>query len=112
MSVDWDSLVIGPLMEAFGDPITYTPAAGVAFQITGVFDNEYLDLNAIGSEIDRVGMPGNITTSRPVLGVQISQFSLVPTQGDKITLLSGASYTVMEVRQDGHGWAKLLLNEA
>lgn len=110
MSVDWDDLVIGPVVDEFGDPVTYILSTGSIITVTGVFDSEYLDLNAISPE--QLGLPGNITAARPVLGVQLSQFTSPPIQGDNLTLASGAAYSVMEVRADGHGWAKLLLNSA
>ncbi|WP_298281254.1 hypothetical protein [Acidocella sp.] len=110
MTVDWDGLVIGPLAATFGQSVTYTHQAGTVEAITGVFDSEYLSLDPIGGSLEQLGSPANITSSRPVLGVQLSQFLAAPLQGDTLTLATGAAYSVMEVRPDGHGWAKLLLN--
>jgi hypothetical protein len=112
--IDWDALVIGPVVSGplgFGQPVTYTPAGGTACTISGVFDQEYNEQNPLGGMVEQLGMPGNITGTRPVLGVQLSAFpsGVAPAQGDALTT-GGASYLVMEVRQDGHGWAKLLLN--
>jgi hypothetical protein len=116
MSVDWNTLVIGPTVTVFGDPVAYTKPGGVSFQIIGVFDQEYLDNNALGAgSLEQMGVPGNITSTRPVVGVQLSQFPAgsSPAQGDSLTFVpTGASFVVMEVRADGHGWAKLLLNNA
>lgn len=112
MSVDWDSLVIGPVVDTFGDPVTYSRNGAVVGTIYGVFDQEYMEINPIGGRIDEIGLPGNVSSSRPVFGVQISKMPIAPAQGDQITLQSGASFVVREVRPDNHGWAKLLLNEA
>jgi hypothetical protein len=116
MPVDWDSLVIAPCLAVFGSPVTYTPVGGNAITITGIFDNEYFDQNALGAGlIEQVGMPGNITASRPVLGIRLAEFpaGIAPLQGDTLALTeTGVTYTVMEVRPDSHGSAKLLLNEA
>jgi hypothetical protein len=118
MSVDWDSLVIGPCHAVFGDPVDYTPSTGAPFSFFGVFDAEYIDQNVIGGMIDQIGLPGNITGARPVLGVQLSAFpaGVVPRQGDTFIITGGQhigeQYKVMEVRPDGRGEAKLLLNKA
>lgn len=103
--IDWDSLVLGPCMATFGEPVTYTPAAGVAFAITGVFDAQYADV------VVADGLP--ITSNMPVLGVQLSQFATSPQQGDTLTIASTSqTFVVKEVRPDGHGSAKLMLNQA
>ena len=121
MAVDWDTELLTPLFAEFGQGVVYTPAStGVALQISGVYDNEYLDLTALDrGAVEMFGKPANTTESRPVLGIQLSQFQVPPVQGDQLTLMNpgdvfpiatGASYAVMEVRPDSHGWAKLLLN--
>jgi hypothetical protein len=102
--VDWDSLVLGPCMDVFGEPATYLPAAGGSFTIAGVFDEAYRDLQLVDTET-------GITTEVPVMGVRLSQFPNPPLQLDRITIPSvNATYRVREVRLDGHGFAKLMLN--
>jgi hypothetical protein len=116
MAIDWDGLVIGPTVATFGEPVTYHAQNGV-FPIMGVFDEAYLELTPLGrggmaSESMSFGYPGSITTEMPVLGVQLSQFPAIsqPTQADALEA-RGAWYSVKEVRIDGHGGAKLLLNQ-
>lgn len=114
--------MLGPCQAVFGQPIAYTPTGGAAFPITGIYDDEYLNLVAIErGGMEQMGFPGNTSETRPVLGVQLSQFPAPPAQGDALTLMlpadvfpaaTGASYVVMEVRPDSHGAAKLLLNLA
>jgi len=124
--IDWDTIVIGPTVAVFGQPVLYKPMvsagpvgprdsrvpATAPFAITGVFDAEYLELAplAIG---DMIGLPSQITSARPVLGIQLSQFLTPPAQGDRLTIIeTGRVYVVQEVQPDGHGGAKLPLNEA
>ena len=124
MPIDWDRLVIGPTVEIFGEgnrsagggrkPIRYHTPVG-SFDIDGVFDEEYLNLTPLGrgsdgAELLSLGAPGAISTTMPVLGVQLSQFEIPPEQGDTLEI-RGQAFAVKEVRPDGHGWAKLLLNE-
>lgn len=110
MGVDWDKVLIGPIIAVFGDPVaSYTPAGANApvsavggSAITGVFDEAYIDQNGID------GPEAN--TAKPVLGVQLSQFSVPPAQDDVIQIAAGGTtYIVRDVRPDGKGWALLLL---
>lgn len=101
--IDWDAHVLAPLEGVFGEAVTYTPAVGLPFQISGVFDEAYREVELAGG----LGM----TSEMPVLGVRLSQFSVAPKQGDQLTIQrTAATYAVKEVRQDGHGAAKLMLN--
>jgi hypothetical protein len=104
MAVNWDSLVHGPVMEAFGEAALYMPkAGGVPFAITGVFDEAYAEVQELGDQA--------VSSASPVLGVQLSQFPAPPKVKDKVTVLtSGTVYVVSVVEPDGHGWAKLFLN--
>lgn len=118
--IDWDSLVLGPCMGVFGEPVDYAPAAGTpTFRVSGVFDEAYRSIAPMGdgpfpsSELSALGAPGAITAEMPVLGVQLSAFPVPPVQGDLLTIVrTSESYVVKEVQPDGHGWAKLLLNGA
>lgn len=101
--IDWDTAVLAGVISVFGEPVTYTPAIGAPLSITGVFDEAYQDLTLAGGTA--------MTTSTPVLGVRVSDFPALPAQGDTLVIAStGEAFTVKEVRADGHGWAKLMLN--
>lgn len=101
--IDWDSVVIGPIVGVFGEPVRYMPATTAPFDIDGNFDAAYI-------EVDRESGMG-ITTARPLLGVQLSQFPTAPLQGDRLTIVrTGETYSVNDVRDDSHGWANLILN--
>jgi hypothetical protein len=121
MAIDWDRLVVAPLVRTtiFGDRVCYGDEVGT-FEIAGVFDEAYIELTPLGrggidTENFNLGSPGAITGSMPVLGVQLSQFHREPRQGGVLMMLTGLHkgerFEVKEVRPDGHGWAKLLLNE-
>jgi hypothetical protein len=109
MGIDWDTYVLGPTVSVFGEPVTYSPAAGngpiLAIgggAITGVFDEAYRDQDAI------VGIEAN--TLMPVLGVRLAQFPTAPVKNDQLIRQStGLTYIVRDVRPDGHGGAKLML---
>ncbi|WP_175980057.1 head-tail joining protein [Caballeronia zhejiangensis] len=106
MSIDWNVVVIGPLIGIFGESVTYTPRGGAAFQITGVFDDAYL------KEVMFEDATSSVTTVSAVLGVQLSQFAAMPAQNDSLAVASvGATYLVREVRTDSRGGAKLLLSK-
>jgi hypothetical protein len=108
MSIDWDTLVIGPLHGIFAESVTYMPFSGApGLPITGVFDDAYL------KEVMFEDASSGVTEVSAVLGVQVSQFQTSPVQNDQLQVKStGAVYLVREVRPDSHGAAKLLLSKA
>uniref|UniRef100_UPI003F8593BD head-tail joining protein n=1 Tax=Cupriavidus ulmosensis TaxID=3065913 RepID=UPI003F8593BD len=106
MPIDWDGLVLGPSMKTFGEPVTYMPAAGAAFSITGVFDDAYL------KEVMFEDASTGVTEVSAVLGIQLSQFPAKPLQSDKLSVLSvNTTYVVRDARPDSHGGMKLLLSK-
>lgn len=101
--IDWDAVVLSSVHGVFGQLATYTPAAGGAsFNVTGVFDEAYKELDLAGGTA--------ITTETPVLGVRASEFPVPPEQGDTLLIqATGHRYIVNDVRTDGHGEIKLIL---
>lgn len=105
--IDWDSLVIGPLMSVFAEPVTYLPLAGGSVSVTGVFDDAYL------KEVMFDDASTDVTEVSAALGVQLSQFPSPPVQNDRLTVIrTGATYIVRQVRSDSRGGARLLLTKA
>lgn len=103
--INWDQLVIGPTIAVFGESVTYTPAFGQPFTITGVFDDAWL-----AKVMFEDGTSG-VTELSAVLGVQLSQFAVPPAQNDTLVIQrTGALFVVREMQNDSHGWAKLLLS--
>ncbi|WP_317201480.1 hypothetical protein [Janthinobacterium sp.] len=103
--INWDKVVQGPLMGVFGEAVRFMPFGGTPFNTSGVFDEAYRDVELAG------GM--GVTTEQPMLGVRLSTFPASPAQDDLLTILrTGETFKVKEVRPDGHGWAKLMLNLA
>jgi hypothetical protein len=106
MPIDWDAEVLGPLMGVFGEPVIYLPLAGGSLAITGVFDNAYL------KEVMFEDASSGVTEVAAVLGVRLSQFPSMPVQNDQISVPSvNSTFVVREVRVDGRGGAKLMLNK-
>ena len=102
--IDWDNLVLAPLQTVFGEPVTFIPKFGSQYSGSGVFDEAYREVDLAGGVA--------VTTESPVLGIRMSQMQTVPQQGDQVYVVRlGKTYLVREVQVDGHGSAKLLLNE-
>ncbi len=103
--IDWDKAVLAPVMAVFGEQVTYMPAGGAPFMITGVFDAQYKGVDFAG------GM--DVQTDMPVLGIRLAEFPVIPRQKDQLRIeRTGELFAVREVQPDGHGAAKLLLNGA
>ena len=104
--VNFDALVIGPLMSKFGESVTYAPKSGASLTIDAIFDNGYHK-----EEMFSDGSVG-VTEVEPFLGVQLSQLATTPAQNDTLTIvITGVTYVVKEVRLDGRGAARLMLNK-
>ena len=115
MSIDWDAMVLGPVMGVFGeanpaDPTaqaswpTYYPQGGAAFQLAcAVFDRAYADIVLDPEQ-------GEVTSRKPCLGVRLALFAQPPQQNDMVFIPSVAlRFVVSNVQDDGHGQAKLIL---
>lgn len=102
---DFDGHILAPLFGQFAEPVRYTHAGGDTLSINGIFDEAYRELIPQGGVLA-------YTTERPVCGVRLVEFGdSPPQQGDALTVnRTGNVYEVQEVRLDGHGAAKLMLN--
>lgn len=110
--IDFGALVLGPCIGIFGEapnaPVLYQTASAPAFPVNGVFDQAYRPIDPLMIE----GMDtSHVTTTRPCLGVRLSDFLIQPQQNDLVTI-RGAQYRVSEVHSDGVGGARLMLNTA
>jgi hypothetical protein len=105
--IDWDSVVIGPLMGVFAEPVTYLPLAGGSLSVTGVFDDAYQ------KEVMFEDASTGVTEVSASIGVQLSQFPSPPVQNDKLTIVrTGTTYIVKQSRVDSRGGARLLLTRS
>ena len=107
MDFDWDT-VIGAVQSTFSNSsVTYMPSIGAPFGLAkGTFENGY-QKEVIFSD----GSVG-VTTVLPTLGVQLSEFPVLPKQNDRLFVAKvNSTYSVREIRPDGLGWAKLMLNK-
>lgn len=105
--IDWDKVVIGPVMGVFGEPVMFRPVVGAPFPISGLFHEAYVS-------VDLAGGPG-VTSVAPALGVRLAEFSTPPLQKDRVSITAtalhgGGTYAVKEVRPNGIGGALLMLN--
>lgn len=87
------------LLTDFGQEVTYTVQGGSAVSITGIFDNDY-------SEIDSGGMVG-FAMQQPRLTVRTSDVQNC-TEGDTF-VISGTTYLSRVVQDDGTGITVVVL---
>jgi hypothetical protein len=103
MAIDWDAMVLAPLVGVFGEPVLYTPAGGAPFIVSMVCDEGNKDINLAG------GM--GVNSSNPVVSGRLAQFSMPPLQGDTLLIVrTGESFKVADVEADGKGGVKLPLS--
>ncbi|MFD1557087.1 hypothetical protein ACFSHT_15910 [Paraburkholderia silviterrae] len=103
--IDFDGTLNAAISSTLGDQvaIAYLPqGASTPVTILGIFTlitDEQFDADGTPNE--------NITVA--TLGLQVSQLAKPPAQGDSATI-SGVTYAVGNVDDDGLGWAYLNLN--
>ena len=104
--IDWDSNLLDPIHEEFGEPANFRPKGGAPYDITGIFDRAHVR--------DIVTLEGDIaiTDTKPVLGVRDVCFKSPPKQYDMVYIPRIKTlFVVMEVQPDSHGGTRLVLNE-
>ncbi|MXV35643.1 hypothetical protein GS535_03605 [Saccharibacter sp. EH611] len=106
--LDWDGLVLGPVMETFGEPLTLFPASGgPKVPFVGIYDEGFKKVEDIPTEMGMA--PAHISSSLPVIGCRSSSFPTLPQQGDHV-LVRGERLVIEEVQPDSHGALHLTLN--
>lgn len=97
--------VLAACMDVFGDAHSVDFAAPVVVKSAfgtgrGVFDAAH-ELVDTGGEFP-------VSTTAPVLGIRLSEFTVVPEMGNEV-VIDGANYRIDDVQPDGQGGAKLML---
>lgn len=106
----WRNLTEGlyaTAMAAVGDLVEFRPKpAGEIIRRRVIVDNQHLAVD-LGGEVP-------VTSSEPVLSIQLSVFEVKPKQGDEGTILegifAGKNFSIVERQEDGQGGAKLPLH--
>jgi hypothetical protein len=89
--------------KAEDDTIVYTPGAGLAVSVDGVFDAAY--------RREEAGEAG-VSAAEPAVFVRLADLPSDPREDAPTLTIKGISYTVREVEADGDGGARLFLQEA
>lgn len=88
-------------VDDFGTAATYTPSGGVAATVNGIFDNDFVEVDAGGG----VG----IALQQPRFLCRTADVSTA-AEGDAI-VISTVAYTVRIVQDDGTGITTLVLEK-
>jgi hypothetical protein len=89
------------MLADFGQSITYTVQGGSAVTITGIFDNDY-------AEVDAGGMVG-FALQQPRIVVRTSDVASA-TEGDTF-VISGVTYLSRVIQDDGTGMTFIVLEK-
>ncbi|MEQ0775900.1 hypothetical protein ABLT15_26700 [Paraburkholderia tropica] len=105
--IDFDAHCNSAVECAFGEAMTYQPAAGGSYGVQGVFAEPYRR-----QEFDGDGGVKWITAA-PSVGVRVSQLRAAVAKNDRITRDgSGVTYLIVEPQPNGIGWLNLKLKES
>lgn len=100
--LDQAGSVLDACMNAFAEPVEYTPSGGSVTSTSGIFDNQ--------SEFVDPDTGAIVTSSEPILGVKDANLPRAPLEEDTLVVRS-QNYRVIQVIKDGHGGSKLRLHK-
>lgn len=91
-------------LDTLGEDVIYTPGAGAAAPVRGIFDAAYVKANA--------GHAG-VSSAGPAVFLRLSELSSDPSDdGAARVTRAGVDYKVRESEPDGQGGVLLLLQRA
>lgn len=112
MALNFPTLIYLPCMEVFARPVTITPLAsqpGLApYGARGIFDTNSMDVE---SDLEEDVF---YSTARTELDILQAEFSVLPMQGDRISiaddeLLPGGEFVVSDIGDKGNAGGEVTL---
>lgn len=100
--LDQTDLILKASTSAFGECCKYKNKDGNEFDIEGIFDNNYQEVQSQGDS--------RVQSTGPQLGVRLREFESVPKEGETVTVRNTV-YRILECKPDGQGGAVLILNK-
>ena len=88
-------------VDDFGTAATYTPAGGAGSTVNGIFDNDFVEVDAGGGV--------TVALQQPRFHCRTADVSSA-AEGDAL-VVSGVNYTVRVVQDDGTGMTMLVLEK-
>jgi len=85
----------------FGEPTTYTTGSGQVAQVNGIFDAEYVRVDAGEAGVGSAG---------PAVFYRLSDLPADPGDDEPEIQINGVTYRVTEVKNDGQGGVTLMLH--
>lgn len=86
-------------IDDFGSAATYTPSGGPASTVNGIFDNDFLEVEAGGGVGFALQQPRFLCRTADVSAA---------AEGDAL-VVGGTAYTIRIVKDDGTGLTELVL---
>ena len=84
-----------------GDKVIYRPKKGGTFDIYGVFDERFLQVDPDTEEV--------VASNIPNVGIRLKDIPFTPEQGDEVEVFD-TKYLVTDSQEDGLGGSTLLLH--
>jgi len=88
-------------VDDFGTAATYTPSGGASSTVNGIFDNDFIEVDAGGG----VG----VALQQPRFHCRTADVSSA-SEGDAL-VVSGVNYTIRIVQDDGTGMTMMILEK-
>lgn len=86
----------------FGEDVTYEPKRGGSYDIRGIFDNQFEQVDPDTEVV--------ISSNSPTLGVKLADLPDVPVKGDMV-IIRNKRFRVIDSQEDGVVGSILFLHE-
>ena len=94
--IDFDTAVLRASHRAFGENVTFLPAAGsIVPGMSGIFFESYQTVKFVDGD--------SVTDSKPMLDMRASSFIGPLPQRNDVFLIRGRYWRVVDVEDDGEG---------
>ena len=107
MAINYSTQVYVHTYDTFARPVTFVPKVGSAFNGRGIFSSQPVDITAEDNSI--------FSDMQTILDVLESEFTVVPVQGDTLSIPSHigmpsmGDFEVIDVDTNGGGEATLII---
>lgn len=93
--------ILDACKACFGESVKYVPKVGAPFDIRGIFDNQF---EQVDPDTEIV-----VASNQPTLGIKLADLPLPPAKGDKV-FVRDLEYRVIDSQEDGVAGAVLFLH--
>ena len=95
------SCALDTILPCLGEDVFYRPRKGGSFEIKGIFDTQFVQVDPDTEEV--------VASNVPRVGIKLADIPFAPEQGDVLEIRN-KRYKITDAQEDGLGGVSLLLH--